>query len=549
MKRVIVSMVICGITFLLSACSVAGHLQRGGMRADVKHFTPEKHSADRRPNNPALQCTEDNSQRLFLIRADTARKDKSMGVISIPEIVVQTTARTVAERQGLVRLDFSIDLPKELLGACRNVVITPCLLDCDTVRPLQPVALRGNLLRRVQERDYWQYARYCRIFNPDSTAAARAFQRIVKYPYLRRARFDSIIQRPSHISYYYSQEIPADQTSHKMLITLRGVVEALDGTHYELPASDTLTYYVSSMLSLLDTATRYKIRIVEKYATVQERDDIHFRSDETELIDTLDDNRFQLDRMDRLMQRLFRQKEFYIDSVTLTASASPEGSYRHNTALAQARAHALRDYLRAKHGRCIDTLVRIGTLAENWVELASQIEHDSLIRHRKQIIRIIASEHDPDRREERIREVYPEDYRYIREKIYPHLRSVIIRYDLRRVGMIKDTIHTLEIDSCYMQGLNLLRQRKYADAISFLNAYSDLNTAIALLSLGYDQKALQTLDTLEQSATVEYLSAIACIRLGLKERAHRHYTTACDMNERMKFRGNLDPEIGELLKD
>ena len=47
---------------------------------------------------------------------------------------------------------------------------------------------------------------------------------------------------------------------------------------------------------------------------------------------------------------------------------------------------------------------------------------------------------------------------------------------------------------------------------------------------------------------VEYLKAVACSRLGRKVEGREHFLTACGMDERMQYRGNLDPEITELLK-
>lgn len=45
-----------------------------------------------------------------------------------------------------------------------------------------------------------------------------------------------------------------------------------------------------------------------------------------------------------------------------------------------------------------------------------------------------------------------------------------MRYDLRRVGMVKDTIHTREVDTAYMRGINLLQkenmQRRYISSMT-----------------------------------------------------------------------------------
>ena len=133
--------------------------------------------------------------------------------------------------------------------------------------------------------------------------------------------------------------------------------------------------------------------------------------------------------------------------------------------------------------------------------------------------------------------------------IYPQLRAVNFRYNLRRKGMVKDTIHTTELDTAYARGVELLRKRKYAKALYILNDYNDRNTVVAHLSMDHNERALELLLTMPTDAVTEYLRAIACSRLGRKAEGREHFLEACRRDERMEYRGNLDPEISELLKD
>ncbi len=162
---------------------------------------------------------------------------------------------------------------------------------------------------------------------------------------------------------------------------------------------------------------------------------------------------------------------------------------------------------------------------------------------------LIAAEKNPDLRERMIRQRYPAAYARIRSELYPHLRAVNFRYDLRRKGMVKDTIHTTELDTAYARGVELLQRRKYARALYILNDYNDRNTVVAHLSLDHNERALELLAALPKDAITEYLKAIACSRLGRKEEGRRHFLEACRLDQRMEYRGNLDPEITELLKD
>lgn len=97
-----------------------------------------------------------------------------------------------------------------------------------------------------------------------------------------------------------------------------------DDSAYTLPPSDTLTYTVSSLLSFLDTLPRYRIRVIDKYVTVNDRYSLSFLTGDARLVDTLGDNARELARIAALMERIVTQREFHVDSIVLTASASPK---------------------------------------------------------------------------------------------------------------------------------------------------------------------------------------------------------------------------------
>ena len=534
---------------LLCGCSITGHLERRQYRADVLHVSREQYEREQQTYQPPALKIERDSNRFYLVPTEVQENGERIMAMQIQEVTIRATTRTLPERLGKVTIDFVIDMPRQLQGTCRSIAVIPYLHKYGEAHPLQDITIRGGLFSRVQDRDYWQYNKYLHVFNPSEIGAERAFARFVKYPYSEGSRLDSIVQHPGHISYYYSQEVPTDETSKTMLVTLQGWVMALDESYDKLPPSDTLTYHVSSMLSFADTTTRYKIKIIEKYATVQDRNYIQFRLNDTHVLDSLGRNAAELDKIRTRMAGLIGQREFFVDSIVLTASASPEGRYARNSTLAQGRAHALKGYLRKCIGPQVDTLMQIRWIAEDWHELTTRIRSDENLQHRAEILKLIDTDSDPDRRERTIRELYPQDYQYLKESVYPSLRAVTMRYDLRRVGMVKDTIHTREVDTAYMRGINLLQKRKSAKALYILNDYRDRNTVITLLSLGYDAQALEMLNGLERSHTTEYLKAVACARLGRKTEGREHFLKACELDERMLFRGNLDPEIAELLKN
>lgn len=532
----------------LFGCSVAGRLQRQQATARLAQLTRAERQERQQDSRPQVVKLQRDSNTFFLAPVDTLADGERVMALQIEQVTVVAKMRSIPERNGRVVLDFIVTLPKQLLGKSRSVVITPILHKPDESVALEDLVIRGGRFSLLQERDYWQYETYVERFRPDTVGREAAFNRFVKFPYPEDVRLDSLVEGRSTVTYYYSQAVKTDETSKKMLVTLQGQVLAVDDSAYRLPPSDTLSYVVSSMLSFVDTVPRYRIKVIDKFVTVEDRNYIQFFVGDTRVVDTLGDNRRQLDKITGLMRRIVEQQEFYVDTITLTAASSPEGAYAFNDRLSQGRAAALKRNLVRRYGRSIDTMLTVRWVAEDWTELTNRIRTDREIGNRDAILELIAEEKNPDRREQAIRQQFSKEYAYIRSVIYPQLRAVNFRYNLRRKGMVKDTIHTTELDTTYTRGVELLQKRKYAKALYILNDYNDRNTVVAHLSLDHNERAMELLATMPKDAVTEYLRAIACSRLGRKAEGREHFLEACRLDGRMEYRGNLDPEIAELLK-
>ena len=532
----------------LFGCSVAGRLQRQQATARLAQLTRAERQERQQDSRPQVVKLQRDSNTFFLAPVDTLADGERVMALQIEQVTVVAKMRSIPERNGRVVLDFIVTLPRQLLGKSRSVVITPILHKPDESVALEDLVIRGGRFSLLQERDYWQYETYVERFRPDTVGREAAFNRFVKFPYPEDVRLDSLVEGRSTVTYYYSQAVKTDETSKKMLITLQGQVLAVDDSAYRLPPSDTLSYVVSSMLSFVDTLPRYCIKVIDKFVTVEDRNYIQFFVGDTRVVDTLGDNRRQLDKITSLMRQIVEQQEFWVDTITLTATSSPEGTYAFNDRLSQGRAAALKRYLVRRYGRSIDTMLTVRWVAEDWAELTTRIRTDREIVNRDAILELIAEEKNPDRREQAIRQQFSKEYAYIRSVIYPQLRAVNFRYNLRRKGMVKDTIHTTELDTAYARGVELLQKRKYAKALYILNDYNDRNTVVAHLSLDHNERAMELLATMPKNAVTEYLRAIACSRLGRKAEGREHFLEACRLDGRMEYRGNLDPEIAELLK-
>lgn len=547
---------------LMAGCTITGRINRRQTTAEIIHSTQKQREyiaeREEREREEAqsrrmgyIEYTHTDGRKDYLIPATVDSNGEPIMTLEIESVTVTASSRSLPERMGKVSLDFVVTLPKELMGSCRGVEVVPMLHKSDEDIPLQPLTIRGALFDKVQERNYWQYERYLDVFKPDEKGRQRAYERFIYYPYPEGTRLDSVVSNKTSISYYYTQEVSTTEAGNRLLVTLKGEVGALDHSYYYFPLSDTLEYSVSSMLSFVDTTTRYRTQIIEKYAVVNDRNYLNFRVNKSDIIDTLADNRAQLDRIEGLMDEIINQKEFHIDSIILTASASPEGTVRKNNQLAKERAHALRDrFIRQFPKSRMDTLITVRWIGEDWAELERLVRDDAAIKNREAILAMIAGgAKDRDALEKEIKRKYPQDYKYMLDELYPRLRAVSFKYDLRRVGMVKDTIHTTVPDEIYARGVELLKGRKYRDALEVLDGFADRNAAICLLSLGYDQRAYEVLKRLPEHSTNKYLLAVACARLGRRDEALEHFDRAVELNENIKYRGRLDPEISELIKE
>ena len=91
-----------------------------------------------------------------------------------------------------------------------------------------------------------------------------------------------------------------------------------------------------------------------------------------------------------------------------------------------------------------------------------------------------------------------------------------------------------------MDALELLKKRRYEEALNTLRDYDDRNTAIAYMSLGYNKA--------DWTAEEQYLLAIIAARMGDEQEAVQHFLRACELRSNLKFRGNLDPELSYLIR-
>lgn len=404
------------------------------------------------------------------------------------------------------------------------------------------------------------------------------FRDIVRHPFNPEAKLDTVIYAADQVRFLYSQKVPADENSARMKVYVVGNVLNSNGNEYSLPKSDTLTFLVSSMTKFVDKTPRFVRKIVTRDAEANTSVNFSFPKNRFRLDESIDVNRKGVKQVRDLTLALMTDPVYIIDSLTLFATSSPEGNWHINGEIARKRAESIRNILVRDFTQLYDSLavgasmeiddagnirkremkdeipnlpqlIKVRTIPEGWDKLKHLIVEDKhFVGNRGAILRIIDREPEPDRREWLIKSQYKTEYAYMLDNLYPSVRAVDFRFTLSRRGMQQDTVYTTEPDTVYARGVECLEKRKYAQALEILRPYDDTNTAIAYMSLGYDKAALRIFGNLPQTADIKYMQAILQARLGNEEQAVRLLLSAVDMDEKMKFRANLDPELSALVK-
>ena len=402
----------------------------------------------------------------------------------------------------------------------------------------------------------------------------RMYRKYVKVPIVTEGiRLDTVLRDVNgDFIYNYVQTISTRPKLRKVDIVLSGEVWESDRKVYLMSRSEPLTFYISSLSSFVDGKERYLTRVIERRAQANTACYVDFASGSSEVDISLSNNRDEIGRIRGNLAQLIEDTVYDLDSIVVTASASPEGSERANRALAQRRSESVcrffegyirhyRDSLDREAGFSIGEdgevvhevhrpdirfIARNG--GENWTMLDALIRKDSTITdaQKEEYARLRTSAVDLDALEKGLRrQPY---YRYLREQVYPRLRTVRFDFHLHRKGMVKDTVHTTELDTTYMLGVQAIRDRDYERAVSYLRTYADYNTAVAYCALDYNASALGILETLEPTAEVLYMRAVVYTRLGRVQEAVQCYLNSCELNPAYVHRGNLDPEIAALIK-
>ena len=430
---------------------------------------------------------------------------------------------------GLLETFIQRNIPR--IAALRN---DTALVDTDSIRGLYGISLE-------EAREHFMKTLAIQRNNIKKSQTDEKYRRFVKDPVITYGfRLDTLIgDNTEDFRYTYHQALGTRPGLRQIDVCLTGGIYYQGEKLYSIPPSEPVTFYVSSFATMTEDIQRYVTKVIERRVELNTRAAINFMAGRSDIDTGYMDNHAELQYIQSTISGLLSSGEYLADSLIITASCSPEGSYKFNSQLARKRAESIAGFIDGKDFRLIERHI-----PENWERLYDLIRKDSSVNDLTGILDICAeTSHD---KREHLLSAHPE-YPYIKEHLYPVLREVEFQFCLHRKDMVKDTIHTTEPDTVYSAGVQAIKDRDYSKAVRLLGSYRDINSALAFLAMDYNASAMNILEDLPVSGKRDYLLAVAHSRNGNEKKAVEYFLSAVNQERSLRFRGNLDPEISRLI--
>ncbi len=251
-------------------------------------------------------------------------------------------------------------------------------------------------------------------------------------------------------------------------------------------------------------------------------------------------NSAELGKIRGTIDSVRNDSDITITQVWLKGYASPESPYAHNTKLAIGRTAALKEYIdRLYHFE--DGVIVTDYEPEDWAGLRRYVEQSN-IDHKYEILTIIDSDREPDKKEWALKSTYPEEYRFLLRECYPLLRhtdyriAYIIR-DYSDIDEIERLLHT-QPQKLSLNEFYLLAQKYEPGSEEFSEVYetavrmypadetANLNAANAAMRRGDNARAERYLAKAGNSPEAVYARGALAIRNEDYETAKRYLEQA-----------------------
>lgn len=280
--------------------------------------------------------------------------------------------------------------------------------------------------------------------------------------------------------------------------------------------------------------------IEEKHREVKGSAFIDFQVSRTEIVEDFRNNKAELCKIFNTIDSVKSDPDVFINSVLIKGFASPDGSYKNNERLAKGRTESLKAHVQHLYAFSSD-MIHTDYEAEDWDGLRAYVESSSLT-HKDEILELIDSDLDPDKKEWKIKSSFPNDYKQLKKVCYPSLRhsDYAVDYTVRAYTDVEDAKRVMRVrpgnlslhefyqvaesytvgSEEYNQTFEMMAQIYPTDPVANLNA---ANVAMARGDLDLAAKFLESAG---KSAEADYARGVYYGLKGDYASAKRYLSTA-----------------------
>lgn len=264
------------------------------------------------------------------------------------------------------------------------------------------------------------------------------------------------------------------------------------------------------------------VGVAEKRYELSGQSFVDFPVNQTVIYPDYRNNARELDSIQRTINVAIENPDAKIDTIWLKGFASPESPYSHNRNLAIGRTKALKEYLQTLY-KFDNVKILTDFEPEDWEGLRQRVDASNL-EHRQQILDLIDSNMEPDAKELKIKNTYPQEYKFMLQNFYPPLRHTNYRvsYTVRTYSdpaeiakIMRTRPSTLSLNEFYILGATLTPGTPEFNEVFETAARmypndpaANLNAANAALESGNYTAAKYYLDKAGTSADADYARCI-----------------------------------------
>lgn len=322
--------------------------------------------------------------------------------LSVTAMVAQTAENVNLARQGkLMTLEMNVSLADVAPGSNGVVVLTPVLRNGQNSAAFRPIA--------VYSRNQWYY------YDRKGQKASGNADEIL----LRSGRQKSLA--------YSDQMAYNDQWMNgaELVLERRNLgccgSEKAAGSDFLVRYRDIVDETNTIIVEKIDTVVKETASVIRSMAG---RAFVDFRASSSEVDVNYHSNLSELGHILSTIDSL-KTAGVNIVNIEIRGYASPDGPYKKNAALAEARTNAIANYVRERVNLPADAVVTSWE-AENWAGLREFVAASSL-KDKDAILKVIDSDEQPDAKESTLKKKHAASYEVLRKECFPFLRRTDYR--------------------------------------------------------------------------------------------------------------------------